>query len=398
MQKPIPFLILSDSPTSTSGLGRITRELALRIHEFMPGVFRVGCLGYGGAGSRHLPFPQYYIHDVNQWEPAELPATWKDFAGDDRGILFSIWDASRLLWLTHPNEHCKNPALRQFLLQAKLDRSFKLWTYSAIDAEGPNGRLSVLLKKVFSGFDRILVYSEWSARLVERTLENGETIPSLPHGIYTEIFHPRTRDKARNKFGKLIFDTNFSVAEPQFLVGIVATNQARKDFATAIQAIAAMQLWHHQDMLVWIHTDTMERYWSISALLHDYGLQNRAIITTGRLSDDQMAWAYSACDITFGIGLSEGFGYPIYESLACGTPCIHGNYGGGAEWLPKEFLIEPVAIRQEGMFCSTRPVFTFEEWVKAAMAHRNAPASLPAELDWVNLWPRWQKWLTEGVE
>ncbi len=397
MNKPIPLLILSDSPTSTSGLGRITRELALRIHEFMPDVFRVGCIGYGGTGSRHVPFPQYFIHDVNQWEPLELPAAWKDFAGDEHGILLSIWDASRLLWLTHPNEHCKNPALREFLLNAKLGNAFKLWTYSAIDAEGPNGRLSVLLKKVFTGFDRILVYSEWSARIVERTLEDGKTIPSLPHGIDTEVFRPRTRDKARNKFGKLILGADFSVAENQFLVGIVATNQARKDFPTAIAAIAAIKA-KGEDVLVWIHTDAMERYWSISALLHDFGLQNQAIITTGRLSDDQMSWAYSACDVTLGIGLSEGWGMPLAESLACGTPVVHGNYGGGAAFVPREFLIDPVAFRFEGMFASVRPVFSVEGWIKGVLYARGKPASAPDWIHWDHCWPQWKQWLEAGIE
>ena len=82
-----------------------------------------------------------------------------------------------------------------------------------------------------------------------------------------------------------------------------------------------------QDVLLWIHIDAMERFWSISALLVDYGLQNQAVVTTGRLTDEQMTWAYSACDVTWGIGRGEGFGFPIYESLACGIPCIHGNYG-----------------------------------------------------------------------
>jgi len=62
---PTPLLILSDSPASTSGLGRITRDLALRIHEHMSDVFKVGCLGCGGnPASPALPFPVYEIHDM----------------------------------------------------------------------------------------------------------------------------------------------------------------------------------------------------------------------------------------------------------------------------------------------------------------------------------------------
>ena len=56
-----------------------------------------------------------------------------------------------------------------------------------------------------------------------------------------------------------------------------------------------------------------------------------------------MAQFYSACDVTLGIGLGEGAGYPLFESTSCGTPVVHGNYGGGPEYLTAESLVEPMA-------------------------------------------------------
>jgi glycosyltransferase involved in cell wall biosynthesis len=388
----IPLLILSDSVTSSSGLGRITRDLAQRIHEYMPDVFRVATIGYGGIGSRNIPWPDYHIQSMENWVVKELPAAWQDFAGDEKGILLVIWDASRMLWLTNPEQYCPNIALREFLAT----KPFKLWTYSAIDATGPNDRLSDLLKVVLSGFDRVLAYSEWSARIIERTLGDGKTIDALPHGIDTAIWKPRGRDKARRKFGELILgpDVDFSIGADQFLVGIVATNQARKDYGTAIEAVAMVA--KERDTLVWIHTDALERYWSISALLHDYGMANRAIITTGRLSDEQMTWAYSACDVMLGIGLGEGFGFPLAESLACGVPCIHVNYGGGAEFMPKGMLLEPVAFRPDGAFCSMRPVLNAVQWA-ALMLGIPHYAELPAQLNWTALWPRFEAWFRKGI-
>jgi len=395
--KPIPLLILSDSVTSSSGLGRITRDLAQRIHEYMPDVFRVATIGYGGIGSRNIPWPDYHIQSMENWVVKELPAAWHDFAGDGKGILFCIWDASRLLWLTNPEQYCPNVALREFLAT----KPFKLWTYSAIDATGPNDRLSSLLKVVLSGFDRVLAYSEWSARIIERTLGDGKTIDALPHGIDTAIWKPRGRDKARRKFGELILgpDVDFSIGTDQFLVGIVATNQARKDYGTAIEAVSMVT--KERDTLIWIHTDALERYWSISALLHDYGLANRAIITTGRLSDEQMTWAYSACDVTLGIGLGEGFGFPIFESLACGTPCIHGDYAGAAEWLNPLLKIKPRAFRYDGAFASKRPVFDAQQWKLAMLDPRLKPENfdcgLTEGLDWTDLWQFFEAWFRKGI-
>ena len=391
---PTPLLILSDSPCSTSGLGRITRDLAVRIHTHMGDVFTVGCIGPGAGGEFDPPFFHHRVDQTPDWTVPNLPLIWKAFAGNQRGILLVIWDASRLLWLTHPEQYCRDEELRKFLLT----KPFDLWTYTAIDAEGPNGKLSALLGYVLKGFDRILAYSEWSARIIERTIGDGITIESLPHGIDTSIFKRRGHEKARRKFGELCCGgeaPDLKIEDGKFLVGIVATNQARKDYGTAIRTAA--QLAQVKDVLLWIRVDTMERFWSISALLYDYGLANRAIIQTGPMTDEQMAWAYSACDVTWGIGLGEGFGFPIYESLACGTPCIHGNYAGGAEWLPDAFKISPVAFRAEGTFASMRPVFRADEWVEATLRNSNADASLPAELDWKNSWPRWEAWLRKGI-
>ena len=393
MSKPTPILILSDAPTAPTGLGRITRDLAIRIAEQMPDTFRVATLGYGGAGSRSLPFQQYFIYDMQDWVVKNLPDVWRDFAGAEKGILLCIWDASRLLWLSQPETYCRDPKLKEFLAT----KPFELWTYSAIDATGPNDKLSVLLREVFKGFDRILAYSEWSARIIERTLGDGKTIPSLPHGIDTSVFRPIWREKARKKFGESMFgDSKFTLPDSALVIGIVATNQKRKDWGTAIEAAALLAKKH--DIRLWIHTDMPEREWSLSALLYDYDLQTKTILHhSNDLSDEQMKWAYSACDVTWGIGLGEGVGYPIYESLACGVPCIHGNYGGGAEWLPDAFKIEPLAYRKEGHFACVRPVYHAEQWVEATERVMGMTASLPSDLDWNNLWPRFQHWLSEGI-
>jgi hypothetical protein len=56
----MPLLILSDAPSSTTGLGRITRDLATRIHANLT-EFRVGCLSYGGPGSLRFGFPEGHL-------------------------------------------------------------------------------------------------------------------------------------------------------------------------------------------------------------------------------------------------------------------------------------------------------------------------------------------------
>jgi glycosyltransferase involved in cell wall biosynthesis len=396
---PIPFLILSDAPTSGTGLGRITRDLASRISLHMSDVLEVGTLGYGGSYSKALPFSQYSIV-MQDWVVQNLPEVWADFSGNKPGILFVIWDSSRVLWLSRP-ENCPDSRLREWL-QTK---PFRLFTYSPIDATGPHDRLTAILRHTLEGFDRVLAYSKWSADILDRTFAANGTVQApiehLPHGIDKSMFYPRPRVQARHGFGHRIGAKDrkgrpLSIPDDALFVGIVATNQARKDFGLGVQVVA--ELAKERNVMLWIHTDILERNWSIPALLNDFGLLDKTVVSVIELSDDQMAWCLSACDVTLGVGLGEGFGFPIFESLACGTPCIHGNYGGAAEHIPYELQIAPLAYRTEGVYNCIRPVFGTLRWKEVIESLNLKTAyALPAELDWNNLWPRWEKWLREGI-
>lgn len=392
---PTPLLIISDAPTAGTGLSRITRDLATRIHAHLP-EFRVGTLGYGGPYSRALGFPQYSM-TMNNWVIYNLPEVWEDFSGSEKGIILVIWDPSRTLWLNRP-ENCTDPRLREFLSKANLD----VWGYIPIDATGPHDRLTALLKHTVEGYDRLLAYSKWSEAIFRRTLWKKPLLASLtniPHGIDATVFRPRDKTEARATFGeKLALKTQadkwVAIPDKHLLVGIVATNQARKDFGLGIATIA--EIARTRDVTLWIKTDELERHWHIPGLLNDFGILKNVIISTHEHTDEQMSWAYSASDVTLGIGNAEGFGYPIFESLACGTPCIHGDYGGAAEHLPDNMKIPAVIYKLEGIYNTYRGVHDPVIWAAAAQQDFGK-VSLPEHLDWTNLWPRWEKWFKDGL-
>jgi glycosyltransferase involved in cell wall biosynthesis len=392
--KSTPLLIWSDSPAGPSGLARITRELACRL-SYMP-EFRVATIGYGSAGSRHLPFPQYHWTKDRDWICRELPEVWQDFAGDEQGILFSIHDLGRMLWLTNPEQYPNEPAC-QWL--GRMGKKIRKFAYVPIDAEGPHGKLSFPLKETILGFERVLLYSEWSQKIVLRSGVDNTQV--LPHGIDTNVFYPR--EKAKVQFPKYIMAAPMCrILEDTYLIGVVATNQHRKDWHLAFETAAILRDRHHLKVALWLHTDASERFWSLPTLAADYGFfgvpENPVFVTTHDLSDEQMAWGYSACDVTLGIGRNEGFGFPLAESLACGTPVIHGDCGGATDWMPKEFLVKPCAYTHEGLYADRRPVFQASAWAEAAVNARRELAKLPPCLEWNTLWGQFENWFKQGLK
>lgn len=427
-----PLLIVSDNPAGHTGLGIITRELATRIHENLSDVFRVGTAGIGGNHSARLPFPNWPIQQLQNNIPVDLPAIWQDFAGDEKGIGLFVLNHSWLQWLAMPERLPVGHHLREFLgvsgkpdtmteeawnrltpqLQKILGNKgagpFKKWLYCPVDGDLPDGTLGLESRAILAGMDRILGYTPFASKTIEKTLGlSAGTIPNLPHGCDTSVFFPRDRAEARRTFVNRLSEgkADFPLLDDTILIGAIATNSFRKDWGLCFEVCQEL-LNRGKNIFLWAHTNSLDvvgtqTFWSLMALVHQFAMKDRVILTTHHISTEDMPWFYSACDVTIGIGSGEGFGYPIVESIACGTPVIHGDYAGGAEFVPKEFLVPMSGYRLEGKWMIRRPCFAASDWADkvefALTPEGKSLAKLPEYIDWDNAWPAWSRWLTDGL-
>ena len=320
LNRPVPILLLADSPSLLTGLARIAHDVAWFLST-MP-EFQVGVLGRGGTGRSHFPWVSYDFGANEQWGEGRLVEVWNDLSQGRRGIVMSIWDATRLLWFADPIGMPQD--LQNLLSSGSVER----WGLFMSDSEGVlPGKLPLTAGHVKSKYDRILMASKWSYGITKNTLPNHPDIDWLPHPINTNRFSPQDRMHGRSALG---------VGEKEVLIGCVMANQERKHFPTVFEALARMRATTAGKPKMWVHTNIEMLqpgigYWNLLAMIHEYGLDGRVFLDTRPLDDKGMAMYYSACDATVLISGGEGFGYPIAESLSCGVPCLTGAYAAGSE-------------------------------------------------------------------
>jgi glycosyltransferase involved in cell wall biosynthesis len=342
--------------------------------------FQVGYLGRGAVGRARFPWAQYsYPAYSGQWGEDYLETCWQDLAGDRKGIIFTLWDASRLLWFADGH----GTGMEKFLGGERFER----WGYFMADASGVEPNLLPMEQgSVLGKYRRVVMASEWAYGLYRHVAEND--LDWLPHPINRSIYKPVDRLYARSGWG---------VGEKELVVGCVMTNQQRKLWPVVLDAVAEMK----GRPKLWIQTDTLTGYWNLYALAVEYGLQDRILHDPRPVNDREMAMRYSACDVTVVISGGEGFCYPVAESLSCGTPVVTGAYGAQAELVP--WTVKPVATVIETSHNVRRAVYTaygVRTVLEAAIGARfdvETCVHLVEHLDMPKLGVQWKRWFRRGL-
>lgn len=381
-----PILILGDSPSLHGGLSRVGGDLAWLLSS-MP-EFTVGYLGRGGIGSIKFPWAMYNYPESQQWGEDYLVGAWNDLAGKENGILLSIWDATRLLWLARPDG--MSEPLRGLLTSGRMRK----WGYFMQDSDGvAAGLLPWENFEVMRNYERTLLASKWAYDIAERTadLAKRTKLDWLPHGLNLDTFKPQDPAVGRSFW---------NVHPDEVAVGIVATNQERKHWPVMMEAFALLSM--RMPAKLWIHTDRTMGYWNLLALATEYGINDKIIHEGRPLSDKEMAMRYSACDATMVISGGEGFCYPVAESLACGTPVVTGSYG--AQFELGSYGVQPAYTRIETRHNCRRAHYdpkAVAGVLEQVLGEHHEPEDERAKVEhlaWSKIGPLWKRWFREGLK
>ena len=384
--KPLanPIMFVSDNPSYSGGLSRVCRDLAT-LACTMP-EFRVAVLGRGIGQRLKFPFLLYDYPESMQWGEGYIQDAWQDFSHGESGVIITLDDISRRSWFANPIG--LPDSLATFLGDG---RNFQKWGYFPVDSLGPNGPiLSRRQSDALLKYDRVLGASEFSMKVFGA---NGRPDADwLPHGIWTGKFHPMILTKFWN--------------EGDIVVGMVAANQERKDFHTAFEVAANLKEQYGNAFKFWIHTDRLLGYWDITALASDYDVQ---VQVSSNLSDEQLAIKYTESTCTILPTGGEGFGFPIAESLACGTPCVTTQYAAGMELVDQGCRVPCMGFRLETQHNCLRAINDSDNFTRVVVEQIDNAVARPIEtkekcvesvshLDWNRLGHLWQKWLRKGLQ
>lgn len=396
---PTPFLLVGDAPRRSTGLARIARDLTHHLTD-EAGALELQVAQAGpdtGEGLQWARWPFYGLStSTEDWGASSLPAVWQEAFGDRPGVILTVWDAARCF-------HLVEGAARA------LPEGMSWWGYFPVDARTRMGGFGGPAGATVRAYSRVLGYGRWGGAVLKQ-VRGGEPVKYLPHGIDEGVWHPAAAAGQDPVYPLTGFD---QLRTGTILLGTVMANQPRKDFGSWAETLRTL-LDRGWKVHGWLHTDFLvspqNGGWSVPELLDLYGLQRKVTVTT-RLDDATLAACYARCAVTYLPSLGEGFGYPIVESLACGTPCVHTTDAGGAELVPRsEWRVPHRADRLEGVYGLVRPVYLAEDWANAiervirwreaegAEVVREYCRGAVAHLSWRSIWPRWRSWIRQGLE
>jgi glycosyltransferase involved in cell wall biosynthesis len=183
--------------------------------------------------------------------------------------------------------------------------------------------------------DRVLVVSEATKQdLMRHCRVDGQKVRVIYNGV-SERFHPLTEslDSVRLRYNL-----------PERFVLFVGTVEPRKNLARLVEAFNRVGRKIAHSLVV-----VGAKGWKTSPIYREIGrspLRDR-IHVTGFVADGDLPAVYNLADAFVYPSLYEGFGIPVVEAMACGTPVVTSDVSALPEVAgDAAVLVDPLDVAQ----------------------------------------------------
>ena len=307
-----------------AGLGRYTLELTRALvaqseHDYVA--------FYHQRGQAHLDppidsLPQRTTQlSVKPWRLTTMLAHW---FGVPQDALFPGVD------LFHATEHLL-PRLRRIRSVFTLhDLIYRFDPGSHL----PLNRiyLNTMMPRFLRTADAVIAVSECSQRDAMRLYGTpADKVHVIPEGVDARFKPVASQQVAqvRDKFHL-----------PEHFVLCVGTLEPRKNYSLLFEALAACREQGHSAWPLIIAGKPGWLYEPILQRISDLGLQD-LVRTTGFFPDEDLPALYNAATLLAMPSRYEGFGLPVLEAMACGTPVVCSNTSSLPEVAGEAALLVP---------------------------------------------------------
>jgi len=308
----VKILWFSNAPWATSGYGVQTRLIGSKISSLGHEIHYASNYGLQGAtvalDEKSRVYPSL---SADQRDYFLLPYHAKNIDADIVVTLYDVWT-----------------------MPLSVASSFRWVPLVPIQWDRPPEIVHNILQNAY----RVIAYSRFGQ---DKLKEVGIDALYLPHCFDPKDFRYHDKKEAREKL-------NFP--QDRFIALMVAMNKGfpcRKSFPEVLSAWRQFNE-RHPDSLLHLHTCPIPVTGGVDihTIVKSLDFPKNAVSLPdiydylSAISADKLSLLYSAADVLLLPSRSEGFGVPLIESAACGTPVITSDFGPMRELCFSGWLVD----------------------------------------------------------
>jgi alpha-1,3-rhamnosyl/mannosyltransferase len=291
-------ILAFDAHAHATGIGRYTEQLLAGLRTSLPEV-EIWCVAHPEHGLKLAAYADRFIPSSAAMYSIAAQATIPSLVRGATLLHCPHYDVPVLypdpMSVTiHDVTHLLDPGFRNTLKARVFARS--------------------LLKLAVTKARRIITISQYSKRMILEHLGGSEGKISVIHRYASPIFAPLPRQVAKETVKR-----ELGLSQSYFL--FVGSPKPHKNLPVLFEAFAQLRSRQHRIVDLVVIGQDKKNEPALRSLAVQLGIE-RSVHWISWVSDEILRACYVAAEATILPSRQEGFGLPVIESMACGTPVI----------------------------------------------------------------------------